>query len=409
MANTFLKANRIAAAALGLLEHEIILPALVWRDAGGNFAGAGGDTITVRVPARTTARTRALRGTRPTASEGDGIITMDDLTETSVDVTLDEDIYNAVAVTDEQLTLDITNFGEQVLQPQVRAVAEGIENKLVNTMLNATYATDLTLDTTDPYKTAVDAGVALNKANVSRSDRFLVVGADMEGVFLKSDHLSKVDQAGDDSALRQATIGRLAGFGPVIATNALPPDVGFAFHRTAYVLSLQAPAIPQGATFGSSQTYANLAMRWLKDYDFRNVQDRSLVDVFAGTNIVADGKSNETQTVTITGTPTGGTWTATYAGQTTGNIAWNATAAAFKTALAALSNIGSGDVAVTGGPGPGTPYVVKFQGALAGTNVAQMTTSGAGLTGGSSPAVGVTTGTGGGAATFVRAVRILMP
>lgn len=289
MANTFLKATRIAAAALGLLEREIVLPGLVWRDAGGDFAGAGGDTISIRVPARTTARTRALRGARGAASEGTGIITMDELTETKVDVTLDTDVYNAVPITDEELTLDITDFGTQILAPQVRAVAEGIENAVAAEMVGATYATTLTLDTTDPYKTAVDAGVALNKANVPRTERFLLVGADMEGVFLKSDHLSKVDQAGSDSALRQAQIGRLAGFGNVYASNAIPPNVGFAFHRTAYVLGMRAPAIPSGASFGASQTYAGLAMRWLRDYDFRNVQDRSLVDTYIGTNIVADG------------------------------------------------------------------------------------------------------------------------
>jgi hypothetical protein len=406
VANTFIKATRVASAALGLLEREIVLPGLVWRDAGGDFAGAGGDTISIRVPARTTARTRTLRGARGSSSEGTGIITMDDLTETKVDVTLDTDVYNAVPVTDEELTLDITDFGAQILAPQVRAVAEGIENALVDEMLGATYATTLTLDTTDPYKTAVDAGVALNKANVARTERFLVVGADMEGVFLKSDHLSKVDQAGDDSALRRAVIGRLAGFGDVIATNALPPDVGIAFHRTAFVLGMRAPAVPSGASFGSSQTYAGLAMRWLRDYDFRNVQDRSLVDVFIGTSSVVDGKSNEVQTVTITGSPTGGTFTLTYSGQTTAGIAYNATAATVKNALQALSTVGNGNVSVTGSAGG--PYTVTFQGDLAGVNAAAMTASGAGLTGGSSPAVSIATDTAGGDATFVRAVKIVM-
>lgn len=406
MANTFIKATRIASAALGLLEREIVLPGLVWRDAVGDFTGAGGDTISVRVPARTQARTRTLRGARGAASEGTGIITMDDLTETKVDVTLDTDVYNAVPITDEELSLDITDFGSQILAPQVRAVAEGIENALADEMMAATYATVLTLDTTDPYKTAVDAGVALNKANVARTERVLVVGADMEGVFLKSDHLSKVDQSGSDDALRRAVVGRLAGFGPVVATNALPPDVGFAFHRTAFVLAMRAPAVPGGASFGASQTFQGLAMRWLRDYDFRNVQDRSLVDTFIGTTAVVDGKSNEVQTVTITGSPTGGTFTLTYSGQTTSAIAYNATAATVKNALQALSTVGTGNVSVSGSAGG--PYTVTFQQDLAGINAAALTASGAGLTGGSSPSVSIATATSGGDAAFVRAVKIVM-
>lgn len=108
------------------------------------------------------------------------------------------------------------------------------------------------------------------------------------------------------------------------------------------------------------------------------------------------GSASEQQTVTITGSPTGGTFTLTYAGQTTAAIAYNATAAAVRSALEALSNINVGEVTVTGGPGPDTPYVVTFSGNLAGEDVPQMTASGASLTGGDTPAVGVTTTTAGG-------------
>lgn len=406
MANTFLKADKITAAGLGLLQREIVLPALVWRDAGGSFIGAAGDTISIRVPARTVARTRPLREARPTASEGEGIITMDTLTETKVDVTLDEAIYSAVPITDEELTLDISDFGQQILAPQVRAVAEGLENKLAAQMVSANYATTLTLDTSDPYKTLVDARVQLNKDNIPMANRTAVVGADLEGVFLKSEHLSMADKAGDNNALRDAAIGRVAGFGPVYVSNALPPNVGFVFHKTAYVLSMQAPVVPEGASYGRSQAFQGYAMRWLRDYDFRSVQDRSLVDLYAGTNIVADGHVDEVQTVEITGDPTGGTFTLTYSGQTTAAIPYNATAAQVQAALTALSNIRTGDVIVTG---PASDiYRVTFTNSFQGTNVAAMTASGTGLTGGTTPGVTIATATSGSSTpSFVRAIKIV--
>lgn len=406
MANTFLKAERIAAAALGLLEREIVLPALVWRDAGGSFRGAAGDTISIRVPARTVARTRPLRETRPTASEGEGIITMDTLTETKVDVTLDEAIYSAIPITDEELTLDITSFGQQILAPQVRAVAEGLENKLAAQMVSADYKTTLTLNSTDPYTTLVDARVQMNKDNIPMSGRTAVVGADLEGMFLKSEHLSMADKAGDNNALRDAAIGRVAGFGPVYVSNALPPDVGFVFHRTAYVLSMQAPVVPDGASYGTSQTYSGMAMRWLRDYDFRSVQDRSLVDVYAGTNIIADGATNEVQGVEVTGDPTGGTFTLTYSGQTTAAIPYNASAGTVQGALTALSNLRTGDVVVS--KPEAFTYEVEFTNSLKGTNVAAMTASGAGLTGGTTPGVTITTLTAGSSTLgFVRAIKLV--
>lgn len=108
------------------------------------------------------------------------------------------------------------------------------------------------------------------------------------------------------------------------------------------------------------------------------------------------GSASEGQTVTITGTPTGGTFTLTLDGETTAGIAYNATATTVQTALEALSNVTSGDATVTGGPGPGTPYVVTFAGRYLGRDVPQMTASAASLTGGTSPAVAVTTTTAGG-------------
>lgn len=110
------------------------------------------------------------------------------------------------------------------------------------------------------------------------------------------------------------------------------------------------------------------------------------------------GPRSEVQTVTITGGPTGGSYTLTFSGQTTAAIPYNATAAQVKSALEALSNVDVGDVAVSGGPHPGTAVVVTFGGQYLGEDVAQMTASGASLTGGTSPAVAVATSTAGGGA-----------
>lgn len=103
----------------------------------------------------------------------------------------------------------------------------------------------------------------------------------------------------------------------------------------------------------------------------------------------------EVQTITITGTPTGGTFTLTFDGQTTGNIAYNASAATVDTALEALSNIAAGEVVCAGGNLPGTPVTVTFANGLARENVPEMTANSASLTGGTTPTVTVTTTTAG--------------
>lgn len=132
--------------------------------------------------------------------------------------------------------------------------------------------------------------------------------------------------------------------------------------------------------------------------------DPHIMEFLVGGEVLSTGGTDEVQTVTITGTPTGGTFTLTYSGQTTTAIPYNATAAALRSALEGLSNIGVGDVTVTGGPGPGTPYVVTFTGALGNTDVAQMTATGS-FTGGTTPAAAVTTTTPGVAGTSTTGYR----
>ncbi|MCU0876166.1 MAG: GEVED domain-containing protein [Pirellulaceae bacterium] len=79
---------------------------------------------------------------------------------------------------------------------------------------------------------------------------------------------------------------------------------------------------------------------------------------------------NEQQTVTLVGTPTAGAFTLTFNGQTSGPIAYSATAAALQTALEGLGNIAPGDVLVSKA---GNVWTIEFRGTYANQNVAQMT------------------------------------
>lgn len=107
-------------------------------------------------------------------------------------------------------------------------------------------------------------------------------------------------------------------------------------------------------------------------------------------------RTSEVQTITITGTPTGGTFTLTFAGSTTAPIAYNATAATVQSALEALDSVGVGNVTTTGGALPTTGVVVTFAEDLSGEDVPAITGSAAGLTGGTTPAVVITQGAQGG-------------
>jgi len=89
------------------------------------------------------------------------------------------------------------------------------------------------------------------------------------------------------------------------------------------------------------------------------------------TSGVSLGARNEVQT--IQSNESAGTLVLTFDGQTTAAIAFDATDSTVETAFEGLSNVGVGDVSVTGGPLNTTAVLVEFTGALAETDVPLIT------------------------------------
>lgn len=116
---------------------------------------------------------------------------------------------------------------------------------------------------------------------------------------------------------------------------------------------------------------------------------------FQASSLEAGGSGgvDEVQSVAVTGSPTGGTFTLTFRDQTTAAIAFNAAIAAVEDALEALPNIGDGDVRVTGSTGG--PWAVHFVNDLGHQSLPLMTKNATGLTGGTSPNITVTQTTDG--------------
>lgn len=94
--------------------------------------------------------------------------------------------------------------------------------------------------------------------------------------------------------------------------------------------------------------------------------------------------TDDVQTISKTGTVTGGNWTFSFNGATTANIAWNANAASVQAAIEVLSTVGVGNVVVTGTG----PWVVTFSEKLAGTYQNAGTVTNVSLTG-TSPGIAI--------------------
>ena len=154
-------------------------------------------------------------------------------------------------------------------------------------------------------------------------------------------------------------------------------EAGFKFNRED-TLSGTSGTIPIPTATGTNYS-------WIKNLGLE-------VTATAPTNIssrqvAAAASAAEVQTFTETGSPTGGTFTVTFNGGTSGTINWNSTAAACQTTLQAMPQIGTNNATCSGGPLNTTPITITFAGALATGPQSLFAMGTNSLTGGSSPSI----------------------
>ncbi len=278
----FITADRVVSTTLGLLIRDLALPRLIWRDPVGRIVGARNDTVSVRLPAYAPARTRALRSGTARVK--------DTLNERKIDLTLDIDIYKDVGISDEQMNLDIVDFGAQVLQPITIGIVDRIETEVAGALSGATYANEIAFAYASDNAWSdliVPARELLNKAHVPQEGRVLAVGSGIESALLKTDLFVKANESGSGDALSEATLGRKAGF-TIVSVPGLPPDEAYAFHRTAVAMTSQAPDVPEGAAWGTIRRYQGIAMRVVQGFDLDEVENRVIFDSWLGVDAVTD-------------------------------------------------------------------------------------------------------------------------
>lgn len=284
--NTFIKPDLIVNSALGMLQDTLVLPQLVSLNPfATDFSGLLNDTITVRIELPTTADEFALR-----AAGGDRTLNTKFLNETTIQVTLDTNVYNAVPITDEEWTLDIENFALKVLARQVRAVRDRLEFKLSRLIYDADYGTIQQAASDATYDAMVKAGTGLNQQRVPKPGRVMIVGSSFYESMQLDDRFVRADSAGPDfaaAALQDAFIKRVAG-NNIFQVDTIPNGSAFLFHPTAFIMVSRAPKSPISLVRGADAGQDGLAMRWLSTYSQDDWADLSVLNTYCGFSDVVD-------------------------------------------------------------------------------------------------------------------------
>ncbi|SCD40785.1 P22 coat protein-gene protein 5 [Streptomyces sp. TverLS-915] len=298
MPNNFLTPDTIARRALATLYETTHMAQLVHRDYESDFAGRVGDTITVRKPA-TFVATEFNRTT--------GIVPQN-ATESGFPVVLNHLPDVSFTVTTEQLTLEIDDFGERLLDPAMEAMAQKIDRDILSLRSDITQTVGEVAENTGgenynypggayPWsdsRVLIEAGAKLDTKNVPAADRNVVVGPRTKARWMAEKIWRASDQRGSTVGLTEAQFGANAsGFTPYMSQNIAGPaadpetgepttEVDVAFHRTAFALVTRTLEIPPGAQDAAIVPYKGFALRVVYDYDIKFKQTVVSVDCLYG-------------------------------------------------------------------------------------------------------------------------------
>ena len=216
MPNTFLTPSVIAREALLLLESTLVATMLFDRRYQTEFTGNEkvGDTITIR-----------RRDDAPVTEYNGSSVTPVDLIETGTTLVLEKHFDVTIKLSSIDLTLELQDFSEQILAPNVLNIAEAVD----------AYALTKIKDLPNVFgpasggigSAALPASIAdmasvrrgMNDNKIPMANRMQVASTEYEQALLSVPSFVEADKAGSTEALRNASIGRLSGLDTFMDQN----------------------------------------------------------------------------------------------------------------------------------------------------------------------------------------------
>ncbi len=198
MPNVIKNAQKIARLALPILRNNLVMPNLIRRDYEKEFQKCG-DTILVRKPNVFEAK------------DFTDEITIQEINQKTVPLTLDKIADVSVDITSKELTLDDIDFVRDILEPAMIAIAEKINKEGLGLYKNVYKAVGTAGKTPSTIRDIAEGRKLLNNAKAPLANRYAVWDPDADMEFSIIEAIMHADKSGSTAALKEGSIGRVQG------------------------------------------------------------------------------------------------------------------------------------------------------------------------------------------------------
>jgi len=203
VANTFITPTVVAKLALPTLLNNWVMAGLVHRDYSKEFRKIG-EKVRIRKPATLTT----------VEFDGDLTGTYQNVVESFVDVLLDTILVVPIEVSAKDMTLDIVNFNQQVVEPAMQSLGQKVDEKLALLYKDIPYFMDI-----DSTSAATILASLLGARKIQNDNkvpfaqaRNAVMSTLTTATLLGLDAFRDLDKSGDTKALKEASLGRKFGY-----------------------------------------------------------------------------------------------------------------------------------------------------------------------------------------------------
>lgn len=217
MANTTLSASIIAKAALGILENELVMANAVYRgyesEFGKNINGyTVGDTVTIRKPTDFTVRNTITASAQ-------------DVTEAKTSIVVNQIAGVDFAFTSQQLTLNIKELADRVIQPAMVQIANQIDVSVMNLYKDVPQWVGTPGTLVQSFAGFAKGAQNMDQRSVPQGGRSAVL-APADFWALAGSQTALFSQAINNKSYREGEIGKIGGIDTYMSQNAPTFTVG---------------------------------------------------------------------------------------------------------------------------------------------------------------------------------------